>query len=100
MNTGEPLDIQILSAPGSEEDDRLRAELESHLAPLARDGILRMPRDMSAGSARVVILLGSPDFAAARGHVGDDTRSALARDARGEARVMLVILRPFERAGT
>jgi energy-coupling factor transporter ATP-binding protein EcfA2 len=91
-------------------DEALRAELETHLTLLKREGLLDVWHDrrISAGSewqgeidqnletAELVLLLVSSDFLASD-YVWDvEIRRAMERREAGEARVIPVILRPCD----
>jgi WD40 repeat protein len=104
---GGSLAICILSAGGV--DEPLRAELEAHLEPLVREGLLCVrvgapfapfASEEEIERARVVLLLGSPAFAASRACVEVGSRRALERQTRGEARILLVRLRAHDWTGT
>ena len=99
-----PLEVFVSYAP---EDEALRIELEKHLALLQHQGHITSfhAGKVSAGSdwkaaldahldrARVVLLLVSADFIASRRCYEAEMTPALARHARGEARVIPVLLR-------
>ena len=88
-------------------DEDLRLKLETHLAALRRGGLIAEwhdrklePGDAWKGeidrhltSADIVLLLVSADFIASDYCWGEEMTKALARHARGEARVIPVILR-------
>ncbi|MCP3962733.1 MAG: toll/interleukin-1 receptor domain-containing protein [bacterium] len=92
----------------SHEDEKLREELETHLAPLKRGGQIRTwhdrripPGDEWAGEiddnlelADVVLLLVSPPFIASDYCWDVEVKRATERHEAGEARVIPVILRP------
>lgn len=89
-------------------DETLRNELEKHLSPLRRLGLLEPWHDrrIVAGQhfageidrnfaeADIVLLLVSPDFVNSDYCFDIEMKGALERDARGEAVVIPVILRP------
>ena len=90
------------------EDEPLLNKLKSHLSPLRRQGLIKMwhDRDISAGTeweqeikeqlntARIILLLISPDFMDSDYCYGIEMQRALERDKRGEALVIPIILRP------
>ncbi|HMG72939.1 MAG TPA: tetratricopeptide repeat protein [Pyrinomonadaceae bacterium] len=95
------------------EDEKLRDELKKHLSNLKRQGVITdwYDRDISAGkewddeikqhleSARVVLLLISPDFMDSD-YINDvEVKRAIERHESGEARVIPVILRPVDWQG-
>jgi hypothetical protein len=91
----------------SHKDEDLRLKLETHLSALRRGGLISEwhdrklePGDTWKGeidrhltSADIVLLLVSADFIASDYCWGEEMTKALARHARGEARVIPVILR-------
>jgi hypothetical protein len=96
------------------EDEKLRDELKKHLSNLKRQGVITdwYDRDISAGkvwddeikqhlnSAKVILLLTSPDFMDSD-YINDvEVKRAMERHEAGEARVVPVILRPVDWAGT
>src|SRR5713101_7735754 len=90
------------------EDEALLNKLKTHLRPLQRQGLIDVwyDRDISAGteweqeikehlnSAQIVLLLVSPDFMDSEYCYNVEMKRALERDARGEAKVIPVTLRP------
>src|SRR5574340_465426 len=90
------------------EDEPLLSKLKTHLKPLQRMGLIDVwhDRDISAGmkweeeinkhlnEANIILLLVSPDFMDSDYCYGKEMQRALARDQRGEAGVIPVILRP------
>ncbi|WP_437553969.1 AAA family ATPase [Sorangium sp. So ce367] len=94
----------------SHEDKALRKELEKHIAPLRRDGLLQVWHDglVIAGEdgarqidqhldeADVILLLVSPDFLASDDCVRRQMPRALARHRADQARVIPVLLRPAD----
>ncbi|SRR5260221_504522 len=90
------------------EDEALLNKLKTHLRPLQRQGFIDVwyDRDISAGteweqeikehlnSAQIVLLLVSPDFMNSEYCYSIEMKRALERHARGEAKVIPVILRP------
>lgn len=91
----------------SHKDEDLRLKLETHLAALRRGGLIAEwhDRKLEPGdawkdeidrhltSADIVLLLVSSDFIASDYCWGEEMTKALARHARGEARVIPIILR-------
>lgn len=97
----------------AQEDEELRDELKKHLSNLKRQGVITdwYDRDISAGkewndgikqhlgSARVILLLISPDFMNSD-YINDiEVKRAMERHESGEARVIPVILRPVDWEG-
>ena len=97
----------------SHEDEKLRDELQKHLANLKRQRIITewYDRDISAGrewdeeikrhldSARVILLLISPDFMNSD-YINDvEIKRAMERHRLGEARVIPIVLRPVDWEG-
>lgn len=94
----------------SQRDEELREQLETHLAMLKNEGVIRgwHDRQITAGqewdgridehlnSADIILLLASPDFLASRYCYGVEVGRAMERHEAGEARVVPVILRPCE----
>ena len=92
----------------SHKDEDLRDELQTHLTALSRQGILEMWHDRRIGAGKefdneisqhleeadIILLLVSPDFIASDYCYGIELERALERHDKGEARVILVILRP------
>jgi hypothetical protein len=97
----------------SHKDERLRERLQTHLSLLKRQGILAEwhDRKIAAGSewagqidehlntARVILLLISPDFLASDYCYDLEMTRALERHDAGEARVIPIILRPVDWQG-
>lgn len=91
-------------------DERLRQELDKHLAALRRSAIIESWCDRKINPGRefdrdidrqmqnshLVLLLISPDFMNSDYCYGREMRAALRRHARGEARVIPIILRPVD----
>jgi hypothetical protein len=89
------------------EDETLLNKLKSHLRPLQRQGLIDVwyDRDISAGteweqeikqhlnSAQIVLLLVSPDFMDSDYCYSIEMKRALERHARGDAKVIPIILR-------
>lgn len=94
----------------SHRDETLRNELQKHLSPMKREGLIDAWDDwrIDAGdelnrsisqkleNADVVLLLVSPDFLASNYCFDIEMRRALERHAAGEARVIPVILQPCD----
>lgn len=92
------------------QDEKLRGQLESHLAALKRQGIInlwhdraitasaewRQEVDAHINSAQIILILVSPAFLASDYIYGKELERALERHARGEARVIPIILRPVD----
>src|ERR1051326_2313187 len=90
------------------EDEELLKELEKHLQPLKRQGVIDVwhDRQISAGSewereidahlnsAHIILLLVSPDFMMSSYCYSKEMTRAMERHERGEACVIPVILRP------
>lgn len=90
-------------------EDGLRAELSKHLSALKREGVAEVwdDREIDPGAdwtaaidarlyeAQIVLLLVSADFMASR-YCRLETEGALKRHAKGEAKVIPVILRPVD----
>ena len=88
--------------------------LETHLAPLRRQGLIRdwhdrkiLPGhewdkviDKNLESSQVILLLVSPDFVASDYCYDRELKRALDKHEQGQARVIPVILRPTDWAGT
>jgi hypothetical protein len=105
--TTEPIDLFYSYA---HEDETLLKKLNTHLAALQRQGLLRAwyDRDILAGSlwaqeinihlqtAHIILLLISPEFIASDYCYGNEMTEALKRHALGEARVIPIILRPCD----
>src|SRR5438045_5413886 len=89
-------------------DEALLNKLKTHLTPLQREGLIDVwhDRNISAGTewereigqhlntARIILLLVSPDFIDSDYCYGVEMKRAMERHERGEARVIPVILRP------
>ncbi|MEK6333975.1 MAG: tetratricopeptide repeat protein [Acidobacteriota bacterium] len=95
------------------EDEKLRDELKKHLSNLKRQGVITdwYDRDISAGkewdeeikqhlnSAKVILLLISPDFMDSE-YINDvEVKRAMERHVAGEARVIPIVLRPVDWQG-
>jgi len=91
-------------------DSNLRDELAKHLKPMKREGLIT---DWYAGNteagieekeeakthldtARVILMLVSPDFLASDYHYDVEMKRALERHKAGEARVIPIMLKPTE----
>ncbi len=97
----------------SHKDEELRNELETHLALLARSGLIVAWHDRKIGageewsheidahirSAQIILLLVSPDFLASEYCYGIEMKVALERHAREHAIVVPIILRPVDWSG-
>lgn len=108
--TNEPVELFFSYA---HEDENLRNELEKHLSILKHQGVITSWHDRRIGAgrewegeidshmntARVVLLLISPDFMASDYCWDVETKRAMERHTAGEARVIPVILRPVDWAG-
>jgi hypothetical protein len=95
-------------------DERLREELEKHLSPLRRSALietwhdrritpgaeLNTEIDQYLANADLVLLLISPDFINSDYCYRREMRAALRRHAKGQARVIPIILRPVDWART
>jgi hypothetical protein len=95
-------------------DERLREELDKHLSPLRRSAFidswhdrkiipgadLDAEIDHQLASADLVLLLISPDFINSDYCYRKEMRVALRRHAKGLTRVIPIILRPVDWAGT
>lgn len=91
-------------------DERLRHELDKHLSPLRRSGLIASwhDRKISPGTefdpeidrhlstSDLVLLLISPDFINSDYCYCKEMRAALKRHAQGRARVIPIILRPVD----
>ena len=91
-------------------DERLRVELEKHLSPLRRSALIETWNDrrITPGAdldteidhhletADLVLLLISPDFINSDYCYRREMRHALRRHAKGQARVIPIILRPVD----
>jgi hypothetical protein len=98
----------------SHRDEQLRKRLETHVSALRQQGVITewYDRKIVAGTdwkrnidthlttAKVILLLISPDFLASDYCYGVEMERALERDANGEARVIPVMLRPVDWKGT
>src|SRR4051812_13771610 len=91
------------------EDEALRNELEKHLRPLRRSGLISEwhDRQIEAGTdwereierhlntASIILLLISPDFIYSNYCYGKEMKRALERHNCGDTRIIPVILRPI-----
>lgn len=91
-------------------DEQLLKKLRDHLKPQQRQGLIQIwhDRDISAGTeweleieeqlntAQIILLLVSPDFMASDYCYTKEMQQALERDARGEVRLIPIILRPTD----
>src|SRR2546421_4956954 len=94
----------------SHRDEQLRKRLETHLSALRQQGVItewhdrkivagtnwKQSIDLHLMTARVILLLISPDFLASDYCYGVEMQRALERQAKGEASVIPVILRPVD----
>src|SRR4051812_48330188 len=106
-SSGTVLDLFISYAHA---DDDLRRELEKHLMPLVRDGVVKQWHDRLIGAgddwreaiekqlrtADIVLLLVSSDFMASDFCIEIELRRALQRHKNAEAVLIPVILRPVD----
>jgi hypothetical protein len=106
-STGNPLSLFISYAHG---DELLRQQLEIHLSPLRREGLIADWHDhqILAGDewardidqhledASIILLLISPDFLSSDYCYEREMQRALERDKQGQARVIPLILRPCD----
>lgn len=97
----------------SQKDDKLRAKLETHLSNLRRQGLIRpwSDRAIEAGrewaedkkayleSAKVILLLISPDFMASDDCYDIELQRAIERHHAGTAKVIPILLRPVDWQG-
>jgi tetratricopeptide (TPR) repeat protein len=111
--TSEPHNSVEVFYSYAHEDEKLRDELKKHLSNLKRQGVITdwYDRDISAGkewddeikqhleSARVFLLLISPDFMDSDYIHDVEVKRAMDKHASGEARVIPVILRPVDWEG-
>ena len=102
-----PSAIEIFCCYAREDQELMRA-LRKHLMPMQRRGLITIwsDTDIDAGdawedeikkhlnSAHIILLLISPDFMASDYCYSTEMERALERNARGEARVLPIILRP------
>jgi hypothetical protein len=109
QQAGRTLSIKVFVSY-AHRDERLRQELDKHLSALRRSAIIESwcDREISPGSdfgreidrqmknSHLVLLLISPDFMNSDYCYGREMRAALRRHARGEARVIPIILRPVD----
>lgn len=91
-------------------DEGLRKELETHLSPLQREGVIEHWHDRmivpgdgwedkieeKLGSADLYLFLISPDFIASEYCYGKELTRALERHRAGDALVLPVVVRPVE----
>lgn len=96
------------------EDERLKSKLITHLSTLqrVRGALIWHDRDITAGndwstsinaylqSATIILLLISPDFVASQYCYSVEMQAAMDLAAKGQARVIPIILRPTELEGT
>lgn len=106
----EPVPVFISAA---QEDDTLREELQKHMTMLRRQkkAVFTKSQDVPAGvdqrrwiadqldKAQIILLLISPDYIAADEYYEDELLHAIERHDRGEARVIPILLRPYQVSG-
>lgn len=94
----------------SHKDENLRAELDTHLAPLVREGLLSIWHDRkicpgesweeaiseSVESADILVALVSPDFIASDYCYGVELQTAIRRHHTREAVLVPVVIRPVD----
>ena len=111
--TAEPHNSVKVFYSYAHEDEELRDELVKHLANLRRQGVITewYDREISAGkewdeeiglhldSARVILLLISPDFMNSDYSNDVEVKRAMERHEAGDARVIPIILRPVDWEG-
>ena len=99
-----PLDLFISY---SEDDEKFKKDLETHLAMLRRDGIIRQwssgqteagleaEEDISnhIDQSQIILLLISPSFLASTKQYDEEMMRAMERHALGEARVVPILIR-------
>jgi len=95
-------------------DEAFRTELETHLAPLAREGIIEIWHDRKIipgtpwedsidkelESSDIYLFLVSPDFIASDYCYGKELAFALAQHRQGKATVLPIVIRPADWKGT
>ena len=110
QDTTEPIEVFFSY---SHKDEKLREQLEKHLALLKRAGVITgwHDRRINAGrewageisehleSAQIILLLVSPSYLASDYLHDVEMRRALERHERGEARVIPIIIRPADWQG-
>ncbi len=108
--TAEPTQPIELFYSYAHEDERLRNELEKHLSLMKRQRLISQWHDRNIGAgtewaneintrlntARIILLLISPDFIASDYCYSIEMTRALERHQAGEARVIPIILRPTD----
>ncbi len=114
MATGQPIKPMRLFYSYSHKDEALRDELEEALALLKRQSFIAAWHDRKIGAgeewrnqldknleeADVILLLISPPFLASDYCYDIETKRALERHDRGEAKVIPVLLRPVDWEGS
>lgn len=94
----------------SHKDENLRAELDTHLAPLVREGLLSIWHDRkicpgeswedaiseSVESADILVALVSPDFIASDYCYGVELQTAIRKHHKREAVLIPVVIRPVD----
>jgi hypothetical protein len=97
----------------SHKDEELRKQLETHLALLARNGLILPWHDRCIGAgdewanqidehlrtAQIILLLVSPDFLASNYCFDIEMKAALERHAKRQAIVIPIVLRPCDWSG-
>ena len=110
VTTRTPVEVFLSCVPA---DDELCSEFERHLTPLKRHGLIRTwsSRGVEAGedwrtvardrlqNAHLIVLLVSADYFASDYCWHDEMMVALARDERGEAKIIPVLLRACDLSG-
>src|SRR5438046_2711917 len=105
--TRQPIEL-FYSYAQNPQDEGLLTQLDTHLAALKRAGSIATwhKQDIRAGSehlqetqrhlntARIILLLISPDFIASEYCYGTEIQRAMQRHDAGEARVIPILLRP------
>jgi tetratricopeptide (TPR) repeat protein len=111
--SSQPVNLVEIFYSYAHEDEKLCNELQKHLANLKRQGLITdwYDRDISAGtewddeieehldSAKVILLLISPDFMNSDYSNEVEVKRAMERHEAGEARVIPIILRPVDWEG-
>lgn len=96
-----PIDVVVVFAA---KDERLWLELEEHLAPLRKAGLVRgvfprkigAPRDLHVEAAAIIVICVSAHLLSLEHDEASDVGRALARHADGTAIVVPVLLRPVD----
>lgn len=109
MDTQSKIFIEVFSSYASE-DEKLLTELEKHLKPMKREGLidnwherkilpgteLALEIDAHLNSAQIILLFVSPDFMNSDYYQGIEVKRAMERHEARAARVIPVILRPVD----